>query len=338
MPSLNDPDTESAKILVMGEQGQGKTGAKAALVAAGYKLRTIDTDRGFKILRSLLTDPHYPYAAYMKKHGIDPGEPGRISYIPIDVPVDINSVTVNRGGKNVSYDILAPTSATAWSKVIKLLGEWKDGDQNFGPITEWDNNTILDFDTISTLAELAKYWMQGMNNRLGALEDDHGRDTGAAQELITRLAIKVTSPLVHCNVIANCHIVRVDTDRGAALSPEQLLRQNKSTNARGFPAIIGRALSPVFGKRWNDMFIVHRSDSSGEHRIHTKAIDNTDAKHSVWLEPSYPLSTGLAEIFAALQFKTLPEDFIPSIRGKEPGSTSSDQPKAGFGGGGFGSR
>ena len=121
MPSLNDPDTESAKVLLIGDSGHGKTGAKAALIALGYKLRMIDTDRGFKILRSLLTDLHYPYAGYMKKHGIDPNEPGRISYIPIDVPIDIQSVTVRKKSGTVNYDILAPTSAAAWSNVVKLL-------------------------------------------------------------------------------------------------------------------------------------------------------------------------------------------------------------------------
>lgn len=345
---LFDSDTESAKILLIGDSGHGKTGAKAALIAAGYRLRMIDTDRGAKILRSLLTDPHYPYAEYMKRHGVDPREPGRISVVPIDVPIDINTVTISRDGKKVTYDILAPTSATAWSTVVKLLRNWEDSDGNkLGPITDWGPNDILDIDTLSTLAELAKYWNQGLNNRLGALEDDHGRDTGAAQELVSRLVMKITSPAVKCNVIATTHITKIDMDRGAPLSPEQLLREKKSVTPRGFPTIIGRALSPILPKRWNDTLIVRRDGdrADSERKIYTEPVDNTDAKHSVWLERSYPLSTGLAEIFAALQFKSLPEDFIPSIRGKDKasGTTPAESPRpsgpSGFGsGGGFGSR
>lgn len=340
MAGLNDPDTENAKVLLIGDSGHGKTGAKAALIAAGYKLRMIDTDRGFKILRSLLTDSHYPYAAYMKKHGIDPGEPGRISYIPIDVPMEIQSVSVRKQSGNVNYDILAPADAKAWKQVLNLLLDWKDGDKSYGAFTDWENDTILDFDTLSTLAEIAKYWMQDMNGRRGALEDDHGRDTGAAQELISRLMVKLTSPLVRCNVIVTTHIRKVDMDRGAPLSPEQLLRDKKSVNARGFPSIIGQALSPVLGKRWNDMLIVRRTGdrADSERRIYTEAIDNTDAKHSVWLEPSYGLSTGLAEIFAALQFKTLPDDFVPTIGASDAakaagsnGGNSPSGPSGGFG-------
>lgn len=327
MAGLNSPDTESAKTIMLGDSGHGKTGAKAAWIAAGYKLRMVDTDRGFKILRSLLTDRRYPYADYMKRHGIDPSEPGRISYIPIEVPIEINHVTIKSQAGTKSYDILGPTSARAWNQVINLLREWKDDQGNFGAITDWDNDTILDFDTLSTLAEIAKFWMQDMNNRLGALEDDHGRDTGAAQDLISRLMMKLTSPSVRCNVNITTHIKRVDMERGAPLSPEQLLRDKKSVDPRGFPSVIGQALSPVLGKRWNDMLIVRRvgDRADAERRIYTEPVNNTDAKHSVWLESSYGLATGLAEIYAALQFKELPEDFVSSISGKKPTGTPTGE-------------
>ncbi len=336
MPSLNDPNTESAKVLLIGDSGHGKTGAKASLIAAGYKLRMIDTDRGFKILRSLLTDSHYPYAAYMKHHGIDPYEPGRISYIPIETPIDVQTVTVSKSGRNISYDILAPTSVAAWRTVLNQLREWKDEDQNLnlGPITDWGPDEVLDFDSISTLAKMAKYWMQSLNGHMGALEDDHGRDSGGAQELIDRLSDKVTSSKVKCNVILTTHITKIDVERGAPMTPQELLREKKAVDPRGFPSIIGKALSPLIGRRWNDTLIMRRTGNSGnaEWRIHAEPVDNTDAKHSVWLEPSYPISTGLAEIFAALQFKELPEDFISSIRGKEPErGQPSEQRISGFG-------
>ena len=335
MPGLLDKDTEAAKVLIIGDQGAGKTGAKAALVAAGYKLRTIDTDRGFRILRSLLTDElNYPYAKYMKKHGINPAEPGRISYIPINVPIGIKTVNIRQGNKNIEYDVLAPTSGKAWADVINQLRDWRDGDQRFGHITTWEPDTILDIDTLSTLAELAKFNIQEMNGRLGALEDEHGRDTGAAQDLISRLMIMLTDPSVKCNVIVNTHITRIDMDRGAALSPEQLLRQNKPVDPRGFPTIIGRALSPVLGKRWNDVLIVRRTgnSASAERRIYTRPTDNTDAKNSVWMEESYPLTTGLAEIFARLRFTELPSDFLADLKGNAPASSTSTNPAPrGFG-------
>src|ERR1700693_948143 len=212
MPGLLDPTSESAKILLIGDQGNGKTGAKAALVAVGYKLRMIDSDKGFKILRSLLTSPHYPYAAYMKRHGIIPD----VSYIPIDTPMDFVSRTL----KGIAWEILGPQSSIAWTTAVRLLREWKDGDRNLGSITDWGSDIILDFDTMSTLAEMAKYWVQDLNGRLGALEDEHGRDTGGAQEMISRLCAKVTASNVHCNVIMTGHIKRIDMSAGVPQSAE----------------------------------------------------------------------------------------------------------------------
>lgn len=338
MPGLISTESESAKILYIGDSGHGKTGSKASLIALGYKIRMIDTDNGFKILRSLLTDAdHYPYASWMKKTGIDPTEPGRISYIPISVPIGVNEVSIRRKtGTSVNYHILAPTDSRGWKNVVNLLiSGWVDDGVDYGKVTDWGADTILDFDTLSTLAELAQYWNQDMNGRLGALEDDHGRDAGAAQELIRRLMLQLTSPSIKSNVILTTHITRVDTSRGAPLSPEQLLRENKSVDARGFPSVIGRALSPVLGKRWNDQFIVARdgNGSSAERKIYSVPKDNTDAKHSVYVEPSYSLTTGLAEIFCALQYKPAPIDFVEHCRkfyAERGKSEEISSPKSGF--------
>jgi hypothetical protein len=325
MPGLLDPTSESAKILYIGDQGNGKTGSKAALVALGYKLRMLDADKGFKVLRSLLTSDHYPYAAYMKKHNIVPD----ISYIPIDTPIDFEVKTI----KGVSWNVLSPTSSSAWNTAVGLLKNWNDGDRKLGSITDWDSDTILDFDTMSSLAEMAKYWVQDMNGRLGDLTDDHGRDTGGAQEMISRLCSKVTASNVKCNVIMTGHIKRVDMSGGIPQSAEQRLRDKKPVDPQGFPAVIGQALSPYLGKKWNDQFIVKRTgnSASAERRIYTVPTDNTDAKNSVWLEESYPLSTGLAEIFAALRYQDPPTEFIEEIRGSKNKSEQPIQRAAGFG-------
>jgi hypothetical protein len=333
---LNDPNLDVAKIVLMGDQGEGKTGAKAALVCLGYTLLMIDTDRGAKILKSLLTDRRYPYAAYLEKVKIDPNE--RIFFKQIDVPMSfaqVTSVTATR--TRVIENVLSPADSRAWVEAtFDLLTEWKEGDLSLGGLFDWGPNMILDFDTLSTLAEMAKYWVQDTNNHLGSLEDEYGRDTSGAQEMISRLARRLTSPKVKCNVIATTHITQIDTRQGAPESPASRLRQNKSTDPRGYPAIVGRALSPLFGKLWNDMFVVKRSGEfrDAERRIYTSAVGNINTKNSVWLEDSYSLSTGLGEIFYALQYRDPPLDFIKAIRGDSPNTTTRSNrvgPASGFG-------
>ncbi len=331
MAGLLDSISESAKILYIGDQGQGKTGSKAALVALGYKLLMVDTDRGFKILRSLLTDPRYPYAAYMKKHNIKPEE--NISYIPIDVDYGFVDYETNVNGRKQIRTVLGPTSSSAWNQVINLLREWKDNNKNWGSINDWDSDTILDFDTMSTLAEIAKYWVQDLNGHLGSLTDEHGRDTGGAQEMIVRLMSKVTSPSVRSNLIITGHIKRIDMSAEVPQSVEARLRDKKSVEPKGFPAVIGQALGPYIGKKFNDLFVVKRDGdrADAERRIYTTPVSNTDTKNSAWLEPSYPLSTGLAEIFAALRYQDHPTEFVEAIRGRASRPSELTVARSGFG-------
>lgn len=327
MPSLSDPDLDIAKIMLIGDSGHGKSGAKASLIATGMKYRGFDTDNGRKILKALLTSTRYPYAEYMRKHKIDPFEPGRVSFVPIEVLMEFDTVSVKRRSGTLSYGTIKPTGVGALSRLMNFMKEWKDEDINLGPVTDWDNNVVLDLDTLSSLAEIAKYWSQDMNGHLGAFEDDHGRDSGTSQELMMRLSRMLSSGQIKCNVIVTTHVRKVDMSLGAPQSPEQLLRERQQArdsgisggvpfNPRGYPQVIGNAASPFIGKHWNDIFIVRRTGDghSTERRIYTMPTDNIDAKNSVWLEPSYPLSTGLAEIFAALQYKEPPHDLIEHVK------------------------
>jgi hypothetical protein len=333
MSSLTDPTFENGKILLIGDQGSGKTGAKAALVALGYKLRMLDTDKGFKLLRALLTDfEHYPYASYMKKHNIVPD----VSCIPIEVPIDETTTIV----KGVSWETLGPTSSKAWTEVVRYLREWKDGKNNYGAITDWDQDTVLDFDTMSTLAEIAKIWAQDLNGHIGSMIDEHGRDTGIAQDKINQLIMKMMNPSVLCNVIFTAHIKRVDMSTDVPQSPEARLRDKKSIDPQGFPAVIGQATSPFVGKRFNDQFIVKRDGNgrNAERRIWTVPTDNTSAKNSVWLEDSYPVETGLASIMEALRYKPAPIEFLEHCaefhkkRTQNPNPSSKDTKPSNLGG------
>ena len=109
-----DPTNDPAKIYLVGETGSGKTGAKASLVCAGYKLRMIDTDKGFKTLRSLLTDPHYPYADYMRRHNIDPSK--NVSVIPVDTPMELRMTERIQGSKTIREKLLAQSTAAPGSR------------------------------------------------------------------------------------------------------------------------------------------------------------------------------------------------------------------------------
>lgn len=321
---FDDDEFPSIKILSVGESGVGKTGAEAALICAGWKVRKIDTDMGVTILRGLLTNPHYPYGEICRKRNIDLRT--ALDFQAVDTKMVFDNVAhrvTDSSGRPriVNRRVLKPNDANAWPKVHDLLENWPGA----GHIETWDRDTVLSVDSGSTLGDLAYWFAQHLNNRLGDLEEgyDYQRDVGTAQNQIRRLLRAVTGKDVKCRVNFITHIRRVDTQAGYARSPSEIARQNASSNTtiaadpKGYPSIIGVALSPQVGIRFNDMMLYKREGGGLSTRrfISTLPIDNVEAKTSNWLEPQYPITSGLYEIFESLAGHEPDPDLVREMRG-----------------------
>jgi hypothetical protein len=320
MGSILDDLDAPVKALVIGKSGAGKTGAQASLVAEGYNLRIIDTDKGVRALRSLLTDPRYPYAALIKKRGIDLNK--AVRYVPIDTSMKLRSITtkIPNTDRSTSQTLLAPTDSKAWTNTINLLDNWKEGDVNLGPVSSWDIKDVLVLDSFSTLAKCAYYFSQSLNGRLGARDQgyDYQRDIGEAQSQLTRLLELLYDSSIKCNVIVISHITWVDESQGVASRPRELTKDGGIvlSNPDGYPSAIGRALSPQMGKYFNDVFIVRSSGTGASvtRNISTVPQDGVIAKNSVYMERDYPISTGMAQIFAAIRAQEPPTELIEACK------------------------
>jgi hypothetical protein len=320
MPSITDDINSPAKILLIGKSGAGKTGSLASLVASGYNLRIIDTDKGVRPLRSLLTDPHYPYDKIIKAKGIDLNQ--AVRYVPIDTSMKLRNVTRKLPGDNrtTSETLLAPADAKAWTKVLDLLDGWKEDGVDYGSVRTWTTKDILVLDSFSTLAKCAYYFSQSLNGRLGARDEgyDYQRDIGAAQAQLTRLLELLYDSSVACNVIVISHITWVDESQGIASRPKEMNKDGSfvASTPDGYPSAIGRALSPQMGKYFNDIYIA-RSTGTGAsvtRTISTVSQDGVLAKNSVYLERDYPVTFGLAAIFAAIRGDAPPQDLIDACQ------------------------
>ena len=320
MPSITDDINSPAKILLIGKSGAGKTGSLASLVASGYNLRIIDTDKGVRPLRSLLTDPHYPYDKIIKARGIDLNH--AVRYVPIDTAMKLRNVTRKLPGDNrtTSETLLAPADAKAWTKVLDLLDNWKEDGVDYGSVRTWTTKEVLVLDSFSTLAKCAYYFSQSLNGRLGARDEgyDYQRDIGAAQAQLTRLLELLYDSSVACNVIVISHITWVDESQGIASRPKEINKDGgfAVSNPDGYPSAIGRALSPQMGKYFNDIYIA-RSNGAGANvnrTISTVSQDGVLAKNSVYLERDYPVTFGLAAIFAAIRGDAPPQDLIDACQ------------------------
>jgi hypothetical protein len=305
---LDTRQVEAKKLMLAAPSGAGKSGALASLVCLGYKLRLIDTDNGFRPLRSLLTDYHYPYRKFCETHGIELET--AVSAVPVTLEMIQRPMKV--GNKTVT--LLVPKNELAWDRATGLLNDWRDGDLRYGNIDSWGEDCVLVQDTFSTLAKMAYYNVQAINGRLGAMDSgyDYQRDIGGAQSILQRMLELLYSTTVRCNVIINTHVTWVDQRQGRAMSPDQVARDGATPNPDGLPAAIGRALSPQMGKYFNDVFTI-RVSGSGENvrrQITTVPMEGVVCKHSVWMKREYDISTGLAEIFCALDGKPEPEELM----------------------------
>lgn len=307
MPSILDNIDSPAKILLIGKSGAGKTGSLASLVAAGYNLRIIDTDKGSRPLYSLLTDVRYPYARLIADAKIDLRS--AVRFIPIDIAMKMRTVThkLPGEGRSSSETLLAPIDAKGWPRVLTLLDGWKEDDIDLGPVSSWTTKDVLVIDSFSTLAKCVYYFCQAMNNRLGARDSgyDYQRDVGEAQSQLTRLLELLYSSTVACNVIVISHITWVDESQGVASRPREASKDGGFvlSSPDGYPSAIGRALSPQMGKYFNDTFIVRATGTgqSVQRTISTVPQEGVIAKNSVYLEREYPVVSGLATIFAAIR-------------------------------------
>ncbi len=311
---LTDTTFSPIKAFKVGKQGHGKTGADACLVAMGYKLRILDFDNGSDILKNLLTNDYYPYKKYMFDHKIPAQGAISVQKISEQMVKKVEKIGVEETARFV------PKSAKGFTRTVDILEEWKDGNINYGPVETWGNDVILSIDTLGTLSDLAYFHIQALNGRLGARQEgfDYQRDVGGAQGILRNLIQKLFSPLIKCNVLIGAHITYVDESKGSFSQPTL----ESISDPIGYPQAIGRALSPVIGKWFNNVFIIEQSGSglSSKNEILTQPSKNVAAKTSLpgLLKSRYPIETGMAEIFCALRGEPSPKELIEACAKMKP--------------------
>jgi len=311
-------EADGAKIAYIGKSGAGKTGSLASLVAAGYKLRILNTDKNTNILTSLLWDPRYPYRAYCESKGIDLST--AVHTINIDIPMRLATVSRKVGQTTTTERLLAPKNGNSWYECIDALQDWHDGTKNqpdyfsFGHVESWDKDVVLVIDAFSKMAKMAYYNVQSLNGRLGARDEgrEYQRDIGGAQRMLERFLEWLASESIKCNVILISHVTWVDESRGFGQSPQQMEMKGEGSDPDGLPMAIGRALSPMIGSYFGDVFVARQSGSgvSTSREISTVSTDGVLCKNSAFMNAKYSIRSGLAEIFAALRHQPEPLDLI----------------------------
>ncbi len=303
MPSLEEYKTPSVvKLLLIGDSTSGKTGACASLAAAGYKLRVMDLDNKLDILRNYLLDPT---SVYRKK---SPDCHKNVHFVTITDEMRTTSAAINPKNPNT----IIPVRASVWSKATNLLMNWKDGNDDFGPITSWGPDVVLVIDSLSMLASAAQYYHLSINGALGKerTSNEWRRDIGNAQEKIRGLLELLKADSIRCNVVLISHITSVNE---LGTKPVAEADGTPPTGPiLGYPSAIGRALSPKIPQYFPNMAVVRVSGvgAGTRRKICTQSqmvgesIVSTMSSAPLRVKPEYDLEWGLAEYFNDIKGST----------------------------------
>lgn len=298
-------ESRPIKLCLTGDSGTGKTGSKVSLILAGYKVRSIDFDNGEDIVLNALNDSKSPYFSLAQE---------------LDLSDAFRYETVNH--KMITMDDtkrvrIQPAAATVWPTAEKLLHRWKEScGVDLGPITTWDDNTVLFIDSATFAGYAALYYVQQLNSRLGSEASGNSwrRDIGGAQAHLETMLQFLYSDSVKCHVVVVTHINYFNETTQDIDGRATKVVSNSATDifgvSRAYPSAIGRALGPKIGRYFNNVLEMRNEGqgASTRHVIHTTPQGAVNVKTSApfSLARTYDVSSGLAEIFAILRGKEKP--------------------------------
>lgn len=174
------------------------------------------------------------------------------------------------------------TRAAAWADAMKVLSDWP----GFGNPDTWDGNRVLVIDSLTMLSTGALRHVLNMNGRLN--QAPQIQDWGMAMDLIESLLGMLYSDDTKCNVIVISHITYIEQEGQPAIGYPNTLGQK-------LPPKVGRFFNSCLNTRFHGAGRVIATDPKLTGSIGVK----TSAPNSV--KPTYPISTGLAEYFAAVR-------------------------------------
>jgi hypothetical protein len=141
----------------------------------------------------------------------------------------------------------------------------------------------LVIDSLTFLANAALNFVLAMNGRLGGRVEQS--DWYGGQGLIETMMQMLYDDGIKCNIIVNCHIVYIGDDN----------------IAKGYPATLGKALSPKIGRYFNSAIMAQTVGQGQTQKrsiiTNTKGMVELKNSNPTKVQPSYPLETGLADYF-----------------------------------------
>lgn len=281
MPSLKSQQAgEYVKLLAIGDSKSGKTGSLISLVEAGYKVRILDYDNLLDILHGLVLSKC-------------PDKIDNVSFIPL-----------RDKRKTTAVGPIIDGQPKAFIDGMKLLDNWKDEGVDLGPPAKWGKDCVLVIDSLSRMCDAAFDFRLPLTPKgKGSGEIDLRATYGDAQDAVENMLAMLTSDSFETNVIVIAHVLYMEMENG---------------EKKGFPQGVGQKLSPKIPQYFPSVMLYDKV--AGKRVIKTNStplIDLANPKPFA-VGPSYPIETGLAEIFNILLGKAQPAQ--PKPQAAKPAS------------------
>lgn len=262
MTSLaNHHSNNFVKLLLMGNSKTGKTGSLVSLVKAGYKLRILDLDNLLDILKR-----------YIKKEC--PDAISNVEFVPVR-----DKIKSGPAGPCIAG------MPKAWATATKLCDRWKYDDVDLGIPAEWGSGCILVIDSLSRLCDAAYDYHEAIVPR-GKSGDYDGRAVyGNAQDAIEKFIAMLTSSGMQTNIIVIAHVQ---------------FQEQPDGKLKGFPQGVGQKLSPIIPQYFPNVVLYQQENGKRVMKTNSTSLVDLCTADPFTASPSYPIETGLAELFSVL--------------------------------------
>jgi hypothetical protein len=274
MPTLESKKAPtSAKMLIIGDSGAGKTTTLAGLANAGFEVFIQDYDNGM--------DPLFTY--------VKPPFRSKVHYETLQ-----DQVRMGPAGPYVPL-------ANAVQRGLTLLNGWKESGtgKDYGSIYTWGPDRVLVFDSLTMMGnsalrqEIKTRGKDFFKPKAIAGFADPREIIGDAANVLEALFAMLFDERVKCHVILISHVR--DLQSGGAMM--------------GFPSAVGATLPKVLGRYFNTLLTVRKVGPS--RNIYTQDA-HVATKCPVEMPTQLSLTDGLPKIIRAIMSAGEAAGTVPS--------------------------
>jgi len=155
---------------------------------------------------------------------------------------------------------------------------------DLGPVTTWGQDCVLVLDSLSMAGRASLNMVMQLNG--AGHKQPEIQHYGTAMDNIEKLIAILTSPAVGCHVIINTHLTGIEG------------------TPKLYPEALGSKLSPKIARYFDTMVTLSVTPGSQVRQFKTDKDGLFACKTSTKMAATYPIDTGLADIFKAVTGKT----------------------------------